>query len=300
MINQALSYDSSIRSKVRILSQHLQFCTHPRIRNIIDPPIHSSKHLNVFHCTTQKAGSQWVRLILSDIRLYAHSGLTPMHYEASLPEGYDPRRLTERYITRPFLKRTILTPFYIDYKGYKLTPKPNESAAIFVLRDPRDLVISHYFSMRYSHGALGGIVNYRRELEALSEPEGMLQTLEYLHSYGTFLCQSSWLNQSGSDTTVLIVRFEDLIGSHSLPLWERVCHHLDIQIPMPILSQVLQDHSFEILSGRRPGVEDKHAHYRKGIPGDWKSYFDEQLIERFKQLTGDLVVKAGYETEESW
>ena len=271
-----------------------------KILTIFNPPLRRSKYENVFHCTTQKAGSQWIRRILSDKRVYIYSGLIPFGYEASLSRGLDPRGLTERVITQPFPKRTVATPLYIDYEGYKIVPKPKDSKAIFVVRDPRDLVVSEYFSVRYSHSPIGDIPQLRRELDALSEFEGLLYVLKYLHSYGTFACQRSWVEEGNPDPEVLIVRFEDLITDHSVPIWKKMFEHFDVQIPKLILSQLLQDHSFEALSGRERGIEDKHSHYRKGIHGDWKNYFNEQLVKQFKQLTGDLVVRLGYELDDSW
>lgn len=283
----------------RTIYYHLPLSLQHKIRTIIYPPSHKSQYVNIFHCTTQKAGSQWIRKILSDKRTYSYCGLIPFSYEASLPGGFDPRGLTERVITRPFPKRTIATPLYIDYKGYKMVPKPKESKAIFVVRDPRDLVVSEYFSLRYSHGLMGDIPKLRRQLNKLNEAEGLLHVLEYLHSYGTFACQRSWIEEGNTDPEVLIVRFEDLITNYSMPIWKNVFGHFDIQIPKLILSELLRDYSFEALSGRRRGIEDKHSHYRKGVYGDCRNYFDEQLVKKFKQLTGDLIVRLGYELDNS-
>ena len=266
----------------------------------IHPPLCHSKYVNIFHCTTQKAGSQWIRMILSDKRVYAYSGLNYFDYEASLPGGLDPRPITERTITYPFPRRTIATPLYIDYKGYKMIPKPEESKAIFIARDPRDLVVSEYFSLRYSHVPMGDIDSQRRQLNARSESEGLLYVLKYLNSYGTFACQRSWIEEENTDPEVFIVRFEDLIADHSVPIWKKIFEHFDIQVPENIQSQLLQDYSFEALSGRRRGTEDTQSHYRRGIHGDWKNYFDEQLVKEFKQLTNDLVVRLGYELDNSW
>ena len=274
---------------------HLPLSWQREIRTIIRPPLYKSQYVNIFHCTTQKAGSHWISRILSDKRVYTYSSLIPFNYEARLPGRLDPRRLTERIIRYPFPKKTLATPLYIDYKGYKGIPKPEKSRAIFVLRDPRDVVVSEYFSLRYSHGLIGDIPKIRRQLNALSEVEGLLYVLEFLHSYGTFTCQCSWREEGNIDPEVLIVRFEDLMTDYGMPIWKAVFEHFDIQIPKPMLSQLLRDYSFESLSGRRRGVEDKFSHYRKGVHGDWKNYFSEQLTDRFKQLTGDLVVRLGYE-----
>lgn len=200
----------------------------------------------------------------------------------------------------PCPKKTITTPLYVNYEAYRLMPKPGDSRAIFVVRDPRDLIVSEYFSLRYSHSPVGDIPEHRSKLNTLSELEGLLYVLEYLHSYGTFACQQSWIDGAAVDDSVCLVHFENLTGKTGLSHWMKITEHFDIQIPTTVLSQLLEDYSFESLAGRQPGVEDKHSHYRKGVHGDWKNYFDERLVNKFKALTGDLVIELGYESDNSW
>lgn len=39
---------------------------------------------------------------------------------------------------------------------------------------------------------------------------------------------------------------------------------------------------------------------RKGIVGDWRNYFDDRLIQWFKEEAGDALIAAGYEHDASW
>ena len=71
-------------------------------------------------------------------------------------------------------------------------------------------------------------------------------------------------------------------------------------MPDGILSQLLDDYNFERLSGRKRGEEDKFAYYRKGVPGEWREYFDESTKEKLKKLTNDLVVRLEYEPDSHW
>ncbi|MGH8509311.1 MAG: sulfotransferase domain-containing protein [Gammaproteobacteria bacterium] len=52
--------------------------------------------------------------------------------------------------------------------------------------------------------------------------------------------------------------------------------------------------------GRKAGQEDNFAHYRKGIAGDWRTYFTPRITRRFKELYGDLLMMGGYERNENW
>jgi hypothetical protein len=270
------------------------------IRTAVNPPGHYSKFRNVYHCTTWRTASQWLRAIFADKRIYESSGFIPFAYEATLPGGVDPRPFPQKYIRSRFPMRTIATPLYVAYEPYRDMPKPTQSSAIFVLRDPRDLVVSEYFSTRYSHALIGDVPKLRAELQALSERDGMLRMLRYLEEMGVFAAQRSWIDGAAHDATVLLVRYEDLTATDNHAVWTSVLHHFDIQMPDSALADLLREHSFEAQTGRKRGTTDLNAHLRKGIHGDWKNYFDAELVSQFKNVTGDLLLRLGYETEAGW
>ena len=270
------------------------------IRRVVNPPSHYSKFRNVFHCTTWRTASQWLRAIFADKRIYEGSGLIPFTYETTLPGGVDTRPFTQKFLRSRFPRHTIATPLYIAYEPYREIPKPTESRALFVLRDPRDLVVSEYFSNRYSHVLVGDVPKLRAELQELSERDGMLRILCYLEEKGVFAAQRSWIDGAASDSTVLVIRYEDLTAIDNHAVWTSVLGHLDIQMSAAALADLLREHSFEAQTGRKRGTADINAHLRKGIHGDWKNYFDAEIVSQFKSVTGDLLLRLGYETEATW
>jgi hypothetical protein len=65
-------------------------------------------------------------------------------------------------------------------------------------------------------------------------------------------------------------------------------------LPESTLNRFVEQHSFENHSGGRSlGAEDPNHHYRKGVPGDWKTYFSPELTGRFKARYGELLIKLG-------
>jgi hypothetical protein len=59
--------------------------------------------------------------------------------------------------------------------------------------------------------------------------------------------------------------------------------------------------SFERLSkGRERGQEDPSSFFRKGVAGDWRSVFTEKDRRVFKEEAGQLLVRLGYENDDSW
>jgi Sulfotransferase domain len=256
--------------------------------------VHRSEAINLYHCCVPKSGSQWIRQILSDPIAFRYSGLPTFHYESKLPEGYDPRDLIQRNFTEPFPESSIVTPLYISFDNFRGIPKPTRYKAFFIMRDPRDILVSWYFSMRYSHVPLGDIPQLRTTLNSMSFEEGMLYGIDRLNKQGHFRTLASWADSSKLDGNVLVIRFEDLIGVHGIDFFQSLFKHCDIRIPQRTLRQLLAKYSFEALSRRARGEENKEAHYRKGIAGDWKNYFSATITQKFAKVNGDLTARLGY------
>jgi hypothetical protein len=259
-------------------------------------PRHRSRFTNLYHCTVHKAGSQWILAILADIRTYGYSARLQINGEQYVQGG----NLLERTLSKPIPHQTLVSPLYIGYPVYERLLKQPESCAIFVQRDPRDLVVSQYFSLRYSHKLRDGISAQRQVLDSLDAQDGLRQMIDWRQSNSTFAALRSWKEASQSDSSFLFLSFEDMIGENGKQEWKRLLEFFDVRMPDDVLTELLQKHSFEAKSGRKPGEENKQAHYRKGVHGDWKNYFTQDTVEYFKQITGDLVVQLGYEKDTEW
>ena len=65
--------------------------------------------------------------------------------------------------------------------------------------------------------------------------------------------------------------------------------------------KITERHSFQKkAAGRQKGVEKQTHHYRKGIAGDWRNYFEPVHIAEFKRRYNDVLLKLGYETDPDW
>jgi hypothetical protein len=247
--------------------------------------IASSRFVNIYHCCTQKTASQWFRGIFADQIFADHTGLSPHPY---IDLG-----LNQARIERSFPPRTIVVHLYIDFPTFQALPKAEPWKAFYILRDPRDIVVSWYFSAKYSHAAIDPIPTMRRALVQLDEREGMKYIIDQLEGFGSFEAQRSWLAATGRDE-IRLFRYERLAADNDAFLAE-LLDFLEIEMPSAQRAALGRRHSFARLSGgRRQGEEHVASHYRKGVAGDWRNYFDREIERHFEQRTGDLLAVLGY------
>lgn len=251
--------------------------------------------MNIFHCCVQKTASQWIRSLFQDSRITMHSGLQVLNFYHDL-EKEDPRLSSSYLFTVPFPANTIVTPLYISFESFCSIPKTEKYRAFFIMRDPRDLVVSWYFSTKYSHPPIGKILERRDKLNQVSIEEGLILSIDFLSERGYFRTLESWINAPVIDSNVKLVKFEDLTGADNLTVIQDLLDHCLIDVSPDVLQSLLDDVSFEKLANRKQGIEDQFAHYRKGIEGDWVNYFDDKVEAKFNDVAGALTAALGYRT----
>ena len=205
-----------------------------------------------------------------------------------------------------------------------------------VIRDPRDVCVSAYYSHLYSHPTESwpGLNEHRRELQSLSKEEGLLLEMQQ--------CRKTTLNRmytwDYSLPNILEVKFEELVQnpykhfieiSRCLGILDgerfsftrrigymfyqglraiegRSKGRLSIPIaphrlPVERLLSIVWNNDFEKQAGgRQLGQEDRKSHYRKGVAGDWRNHFNARHIDCFKELYNPVLIKLGYEQDLNW
>ena len=233
------------------------------------PVQHHSRWRTVVHATVWKAGSQWIRLVLSDPLVYRHSGLRVDPFGRSHLEA----------------PRVIKSPLYVDRPTATAEASPR-GVAFFVARDPRDILVSFYYSNLYSHD-LNPIVSQRRQrLQALDKEEGLLSTLTYDYQDIANILHS-WSDLYDSPAVYF---FERLIAP-DYEHWEALFDRIDVRLNREQIMQLLERYSFKILSGgRAPGQEDPTHKYRSGKAGSWRDHFTTAVSQEFVARYGSLLI----------
>ncbi len=291
------------------MSVHERLLRNQRLRNLVPPSAkaafaenrvllrrvtHHSEVRNVYHCCVHKTGSQWIRKVFADPLVYRATGLRTYAYGPRLADEERNRSYGEISFDRAFPPGRVVSPLYLPHQGFVALDKPEPWRAFFVMRDPRDVVVSWYFSSIGSHptNSSRGMQQAREHLAALDEERGLIDSIRRLAGYGLLDALGSWIGVE--DPLVMVVRYEDLIGDDRDHWWERLLDHCDVLLSEPDRKALLARYSFEALSGRSPGQENASSKLRKGVAGDWRNHFTPAVDEAFREETTDLVTRLGY------
>jgi len=144
--------------------------------------------------------------------------------------------------------------------------------------------------MKKSHaGNFTRIKRLRRVLNKLNTAEGIEAVIE--NEMPSIVDGfTSWL-----DADIKILKFEELTQNPREEI-ANLLEYLEINISEEQFDLVLENNSFKSLSGgRSQGKEDDSHHYRKGVHGDWKNHFTDELYELFLSKFEKQIVALGYD-----
>jgi hypothetical protein len=235
----------------------------------------------IFHITHWKAGSQWIYKILKDC----------------VPDLLIPAEVREmQFKAKPIQVGKIYPTVYVTKQEYDRVQLPPNSRRFVVIRDLRDTLVSGYFSIKVSHPLIANRLEYwRGKLHEMSVSDGLIYLMEEWLPPSVAI-QVSWL-ESGER----LIRYESLL-EHDLEILEPVLlEECGLPVSREQLQRAVSKNRFERLThGRERGQENVKSHERKGIAGDWRNYFDDQVKDVFKARYGDLLIATGYERDSEW
>jgi sulfotransferase 6B1 len=170
---------------------------------------------------------------------------------------------------------------------YPTTLTRADTHAIFLIRDPRDIVVSqvHYVSKEDGHrhhDAFAAEPGMKEKLTlaiAGNPAAGVASIRERLEAY------AGWLGSG-----CLVVRFEDLIGPNGggdgasqLQALRSIYGFVGLKADQTFIESV----SRVLFSPASPT-------FRKGSIGQWRSFFDPELETLMSECAGDLTARYGY------
>ena len=167
-------------------------------------------------------------------------------------------------------------------KGFDLS----KFRKFLLVRDPRDILVSHYFSMKKSHaipeGEMGNrLLQQRQNIQYLNIDEYALSKAQTF--YNIF---QSYIRMD--DSFLKAFRYEDIVFNKSAWI-EDILRFLDLN---------LEEDKIEAIASRHdifPNVEKPDSHIRKVTPGDHKDKLKPETIKKLNDIFAPLLAKYGYE-----
>jgi hypothetical protein len=166
-------------------------------------------------------------------------------------------------------------------------------APYFLLRDPRDVLVSHVFyvtemdktNLRHSYYTSLPDFDARLAVSIVGQPE----EVEFPNFADAFAPYLGWLEQPA----VLTVRFEDLIENRAAAL-DGIIEHLLSRTDLSVPRQTVRE---ALIGAINPKTS---ATFRSGKSGEWRQYFSKEHKRLFKDVAGTLLIDLGYERDLDW
>lgn len=161
---------------------------------------------------------------------------------------------------------------------------------IYVIRDGRDVMVSYF--------------HYKKEI--IARPASGQQPPGNGHSdkqiqHGLFSgfvrkYTDEWVNHVDSwmkKSPDCIIKYENLLSDPVLTL-KNIFETLDVDVHARVIRESLGIFDFQIMSGRKAGVENNDSFFRKGVSGDWKNYFIDDDLDYFYSKAKNILSEFNY------
>lgn len=251
-----------------------------------------NEHTSIIHFSVNKSATQYVKTLLG--RLGAENGMTSAHihgysFNSSFP-FFDRLSADEMqayaYIFKP--QGYVYSVFGGAIEGI---PNMETYRAVLMVRDPRDVLTSMYYSSAYSHavpqdtgGKRENFLQRREHTRAISIDQFVLENAE----------RERTIYQRYTDLLVrryprlYLTRYEEMTADFEA-WFNGLLAYCQLEVS-PALRQTLFAESQKI----RPTKEDVYAHVRKGKSGDHLSKLQPKTIEQLNEIFAQVLKDYNY------
>jgi hypothetical protein len=235
-------------------------------------------HDDVYIVSFPKSGATWMDFLLANTNLSMSRSIRTVTYynvQQLIPDVFD----------------TDLSPLDFPFPGFRFIKShsdynPFYKNVIYVVRDPRDVLISYFYFLR-----------------DLGQHSGTLSELIRSKKYGILAWKNhvlGWLDQSPVSLPFMMVRYEDLKSKCESEI-SRLYGQLGFSIPEEVLKKTTELSSFSNMKalekslnyGGRP-IGEKFQFMRKGTSGDGKLEISKADNDFILQQAGDILKRLGY------
>jgi len=175
-----------------------------------------------------------------------------------------------------------------------LIPKEMTAPSIYIVRDPRDVLISYAEHMGHTLEQAAGTMN---EMGACLD-QGQLGIYHHLTTWSQHV--RSWADDAKFD--LLVVRYEDMLEDPKREL-RRAVEHMGMPLYEERLDNAVELCRFERLRGQEDeqGFKEKSPKaervFVRGTAGNWREGVPVDLVAKIEQDHGEVMERMGYELE---
>jgi hypothetical protein len=169
-------------------------------------------------------------------------------------------------------------------------------APYFILRDPRDVVVSHVHYVTEIETSHIHHTYYKQDLKDFDQrlrtsilglPGEQIPFPDISQRFAPYL---GWLEHP----EVLTLRFEDFLQDQGRTLGMTLDHAMQRGFPLAVDHQQATRRLAESIDPQRSPT------FRSGKTGGWKAEFSPENKRLFKDVAADLLIQLGYEKDAGW
>lgn len=179
-----------------------------------------------------------------------------------------------------------------NVEGYSTINFDITRAAIYILRNPLDVVISY---ANHTGSTIDRMIEYMADDETCTQLTDQWRVYEFMSSWSFHV--ASWI--SVPHRPVLILRYEDMLRTPERS-FGRVAAFLRFEPDAQQLQRAITNSSFDRLveqeeeHGFREKPPKAEVFFRSGKSGQWKDILSAQQIQRIIRAHAPLMMRFGY------
>src|ERR687892_1020072 len=234
-----------------------------------------------------KSGSTWLRFIMANLldNMFSgpHQEIDFLRMQLIVPEiSLDACRNGVNFGALP-------SPRIMRSHGLY---NPRFPKIVYILRDPRDALVSYYYHFKKFHNFNGTL------LEFLQSDIRKVEWDQHVNS---------WIFQNQSLNNLCIIRYEDMLSNASVEV-EKVVHFAGLGFTPADIHRAVEKSDFNQLRKleQRKGLgyvdeQERHIRFiREGKRGGWQEKFGRAEMAYVKEQLGNSLIRAGYESSFLW
>ena len=249
-----------------------------------------SSHSSIIHFSMNKSATQYVKSILRRCALengMVHAQMNEYGFCSNFPflDHLTPQEIQQyQHIFKPH--GYLYSVFGGMIEGIQ---NLDDYHVILVVRDPRDILTSDYFSIGYSHGVPKGT----NKIESFMQRRTFARNVsidQYVIAQSELVRQvyQRYLDLLVDQFSVHITKYEDMITN--FPVWlDDLLDFCDLKISSQLKSELLDE-----ADNSRQTTEDISKQMRQVTPGDHKRKLQPETIARLNSSFSNILAKFKY------